>query len=694
MRDFLLEIGVEELPPREASLLAAQLKATAEALLKEERLDYEVVAVYYTPRRLVLYIKGLDEEQEGAIEEVRGPSRHAGFDEEGKPTRAAQGFARSHGAAVEDLIIKSTPQGEYLFLERAISGQSTAEILPELVPRLIERLSPTETMRWDDSGLRFIRPIRWLLCLFGEEAITFDFGRLRAGNVSRGHRLLGKPQLHIENIQGYFQSLQQNGIILDQVERRARIEEALQAISGEIKAHPVLTETLLGEISDNLEHPTPVLGRFPERFLTLPREVLETTLVEHQKFVPFAVGKKASPHFVGFRDGPEDQDGTVRRGYERVVVARLEDSVFFFEEDRKQPLADRVAELRSVVFQDQLGTIWDKVERMRKCGAKLAARLGYDAEREAIDRTIYLCKADLLTQMVREFPDLEGIMGGIYARLDGEPEPVWQGIYEHYLPKAADDPVPESVTGIVTALADKLDTVMGSLFLGEEPTGSRDPYGLRRKANGVVRILLERELDLDILELIRHLKELYAFLPARAPIQRVEDFLLERLARELRDNYGIPYDVVEAVTATREGSFLSALRKAQVLETLRDDERFQSLVTAFTRVANITRGHHARIYDPQRFQEEAERELWRTALKAEGHIRRELEQGDYEGVIAGLISLRDPIDGYFDEVLVMAHDKLIRENRLAFLTFIRQLFFTIGDLSKIVVEGGSDDGDR
>jgi len=688
VKDLLLEIGVEELPPREAPLLAGQLEAAAEEAFREERLAFQAITTYYTPHRLVLLVKGLAEEQAEEVRRVRGPARRVAFDEEGRPTQAALGFAKSQGVSVEELIVRESGGGEYLFVEKIVPGRPTEQLLPQLLPKLISRLTPSETMRWDDSGVKFIRPIRWLLCLYGDQIIEFTYGRVRSGSVTKGHRFLGRREIEVVSIPEYFDKLRGNGVMLDPLERRAHVKGALEGISKKIKARPVLNEALLSEIADNLEHPTPILGEFPEEFLKLPREVLETTLVEHQKFVPFAVGGAASPYFVGFRDGGED-DGTVRKGYERVVIARLTDSKFFFDTDRATPLAELARRLKGVIYQEKLGSIWDKVERMRKIAAKVAERLKL-SEASEIDRTIFLCKADLLTAMVGEFPDLEGIIGGIYAELEGEPQLVSRGIYEHYLPKGADDPVPESITGVVASLADKLDTVVGSLLLGEEPTGSRDPFALRRKANGVIRIAIERELDIDFFKLIRDIEGLYAFIPDRKPLKRVEDFFTERLYHELRGDYGIAYDVAEATCATRDGNFYRALRRARSLEAIRKEERFQQLVIAFSRVANITRGQKAHSFDPQRFQEEAERELWRAFLKAEGQIKRLLPQGDYEGIIEKLLTLKGPIDRYFDEVLVMAPDALLRQNRLGFLSKIVELFLTVGDLSKLVVEGEAD----
>lgn len=686
IRDLVLEIGVEEIPPQQLGELAEQLRVATQEGLREEHLPYQGLSLYYTPRRLTIFISGLDEQQSDAVEEIKGPPKVVAFDTQGRPTPAALGFCRSHDAKPEDLIVKALPEGEYCFLQARLAGRPTGEVLLTLLPKVIAKMTPRETMRWDDSGLRFIRPIRWLLCLYGDEAIDFSYGRLRAGRATRGHRTLGAAAIQVQDATDYFKKLKANGVILDQAERRAGIESALKMVSQEIKAHPVATDALLNEIANNLEHPTAVLGRYPDEFLSLPSEILATTLVEHQKFVPFAVGTKASPVFVGFRDGSADEAGTVRAGYERVVRARLTDSQFFFNLDRQTKMVERTRTLRSVVYQEKLGSMWDKVSRIRALAQLVAQRGGFGG-RDTIDRAAFLCKADLLTAMVGEFPMLQGIVGGIYAQLEGEPAAVAQGIREHYQPRAQGDALPQSEPGMVVSLADKLDTLMGALLMGEEPTGSRDPFGLRRAANAVINIALGRTLDLDLFELIREAENLYHFIPDRRPLTVIVDFLNERLHQVLLQQYGIAYDLTDAVVAARDGNFARALQKARSLETIRSEERFRSLVMAFARVCHITRGQSANGFVPRLFALEAERDLWRAYLKAEGQVKRLLSARDYSGVVAQLIELSEPIDRYFDEVLVMESDRELRQNRLGFLQAIVTLFLTIGDLSKIVVEG-------
>lgn len=691
-KDLLLEIGVEEIPPKELSGIAQQLKEATEAEFAEHLIDYRSIEMYFSPRRLVLLAKSVEERQRDKVKEIKGPTKRVGFDANGKPTQAALGFCHSHGASVEDLIVKKTEQGEYLFLQKTVPGEATEKLLPQLLPKIFKKINPSVSMVWDDSGLRFIRPIRWLLCLFGSEVISFELGKLKSGKATRAHRALGNPLIEITDSEDYFSKLKAHKVVIDQAERRAMIEAALKEIGWKLRAHHAADEDLLEEIAHSLEYPVPVLGKFSDEFLALPEEILATTMKEHLKFVPFAQTEEAQPtvpYFVGFSDGVEDKEGKIRGWYECILKGRLADSRFFFEADRKKRLVDYTRELRSVIYQEKLGTIWDKVERIRQWAKAIAEFAGsLRAHAKEIDRAAFLCKADLVTKLVEEFPSLEGIIGGIYAALDDESELVSKGIREHYMPKGADDPVPESETGIAISIADKLDTVVGALLIGEEPTGSRDPFGLRRKANGIIKIALEHKLAIDFFKLIRELEpELYGFLEKRKPVSAIEDFFLERLYQELRQDHQIDYDILEALVAIRDGNFLRVLRKARALEKIRGEQAFKDLVIAFSRARNISREHEAAGFEPRLFEADAEKELWRAYLKAQGQIEKLLPQEDYEGIIERLIALKAPIDKYFDDVLVMCPDRKLRQNRLGFLTQIVKLFFTMGDLSKIVVEG-------
>ncbi len=583
-KDLLFEIGVEEIPPKELSEIVEQFKEAAKAEFAEQLIDYRAIETYFSPRRLVFLVKGVEEQQRDTVREIKGPTKRVGFDANGKPTQAALGFCRNHGASVDDLIVKKTDQGEYLFLRKIGKGETTEKLLPQLLPKIFERISPSVSMAWDDSGLRFIRPIRWLLCLFGSEAIHFELGRLKSGGATRGHRVMRNKSIEVTSPEDYFSKLKAHRVIIDQAERRSIIEAALKEMEWKLRARHAADEDLLKEIANSSEYPVPVLGRFSDEFLDLPKEVLITTIKEQLKFVPFTRVEGPQPmvpYFVGFSDGVEDKENRIRGWYERILRARLVDSRFFFETDRQKRLVDYTRELRSVIYQEKLGTIWDKVERIRQWAKAIAERTGFKHLKE-IDRAAFLCKADLVTKLVEEFPSLEGIVGGIYAALDGEPQLISLGIREHYLPKGADDPMPESETGITISIADKLDTVVGSLLIGEEPTGSRDPVGLRRKADAIIKIALERKLNIDFFALIRELEaELYSFLERRKPISVIEDFFLECLYQELRRDYQIDYDIIDALIATRDGNFLRVLRKARALEKIRAGiQRFSDCVLA------------------------------------------------------------------------------------------------------------------
>lgn len=686
-KDLLFEIGVEEIPPKQSPILALQLADLAASALDKERLQYTEINHFHTPRRLVLHVIELDESQEEITEEVRGPAKKTAFDEDGNPTKAALGFCKGHGVDIADTYTQEIDGGEYVFAKKTIPGRETIEILAEILPNMVEALAPAETMRWDDSGFKFIRPIRWFCALFDETPVKFSLGQLNSGNSSRGHRFLGEKSFDVSSAPKYFASLQEHGVVLQASDRTILINEALQRIAIEVGAEPSFPTSLLLEITNNLEHPAPVLGEVPESYLALPREILETTIIEHQKFVPFVIGDKPSKYFVGFRDGSDGSDALVKQGYERVVKARLADSEFFFESDQKTPLSDRVESLKRVVFQEKLGTIWDKMERMRLIGSKVGKVLNF-SHLDEIDRTILLCKSDLLTLMVGEFAELQGIVGGIYANLEGEPELVSKGIYEHYLPESPDDPTPQSETGIVASLADKFDSVAGSLLMGEVVTGSRDPFGIRRKANGIIRIALEHKLDIDFFELLDELAELYEFPDEDIRLSVVKEFFLGRLQADLRDSRNVAYDIVDAVVASQSGNFYRIHLRALALDQIRTEDRFQSLVTAFSRAQSITKKQqNSGDFDANLFTNEIEHSLSRACLLAQEQIEKLSVDGKFEEIIEQLISLREPIDQYFEEVHVMDEDEKVRANRLAFLTKLVELFHGLGDLEKIVVEG-------
>ncbi len=684
MPDLLFEIGTEELPALEIPRLGKALQEEATREFAARRISCSRIDLYYTPRRIALIVRDLAERQEDRVEEVKGPPAAVAFDASGNPTQAAIGFAKTQGASVDELETREVGGKSYLYLRRSLPGRETVEILPEILPDLVRRLRPSKSMRWDDSGLTFIRPIRWLVCLYGDAVIPVRLGHLTAGQETRGHRFIAPQQVTIARAEDYEETLSGVFVTVDQKKREDAVMTALKEAAAARGGNYLLDPVLLTRIVNGAEHPVPVIGSVPEEFLDLPVEVVQATLHEEGKFVPFVLSDGTSPYFMGFRDGLPDEKGIVRAGFERVVRARLRDSRFFFEKDRTRPLADRVRELKSVIYDVRLGSLWEKVERIRTIAGMIAGALS--APPAEVDRAAFLCKADLVTELVRAFPELEGTAGAIYAKLDGEPDPVARAIGEHYLPRASDDPLPATPVGAAVSLADKLDTIVGALLVGEAPKGSRDPYGLKRQANAVVRLAVEKMVDLDFIALIDEIKESYATVEKKADFSEVTSFLADRASQVLRQRYGIPPDVIAAVAAAGVGNFYRTLLRAQALSARKAREDFVALRLGFSRARNITKSVERSDFDPGLFTEDAERELWREYLKAEGEIVRDLEAGDYARALNRLLMLKGPIDRYFDEVLVMDEDEAVRNNRLAFLKALSDLFLRIGDLSLIAVE--------
>ncbi|MGY4706729.1 glycine--tRNA ligase subunit beta [Candidatus Bipolaricaulota sp. J31] len=685
MPEFLLEVGTEELPALDAPRLAEALGRFLSEALAAERLGFEALEIFWTPRRLTVLVRGLAERQADLVEEVRGPAVAVGLDADGRPTQAALGFLRKYGASPEDLLRKKVGDKEYLFLEVRTSGKPAREVLMELIPRAIRSLPCRKMMRWDSSGIAFLRPIRWLVCLLDGEVLPVKLGNLEAGRVTRGHRFFGPKEVPLDSPGAYVETLRAARVVVDPKEREEMIREAAARVEEEHGVRALWTEGLLGTIAGSLEWPAPVEGEFPAEFLDLPAPVIAAVLHEEGKFVPFARDGAPASVFLGFRDGKEDEKGYVRQGYERVVKARLRDARFFFENDLKRPLAERVLDLRGVVYEARLGTVWDKVQRIREICRRLVGPLGLEEEGgKLLDRAAFLCKADLTTEMVKEFPELEGVMGGIYARISGEPEEVAAAIEEHLLPRTRADELPSTRLGTALSLADKLDTVMGAILIGEVPTGSRDPYGIRRAANALISLILRKKLVLDLFDLVNAARDLYPQLPGGKGPEDVKAFLLERLRHILRDDYDIPHDVAEAVLAVPRGDFFGLLERAQALASMRGEAALAAVAQLFERLRNITGDHADTSFDPELFQQEEERELWRAYLKAEGHLRRALEERDYVGALRALLPLGEPIHRYFERVFVMVDDEKTRMNRLSFLRALLSLFLEIGDLSKLV----------
>ncbi|MDK2855802.1 MAG: glycyl-tRNA synthetase beta chain [Bacillota bacterium] len=689
-RDLVFEIGCEEIPARLMPDTIQALRALAEEKLRAARLGFREIATYGTPRRLVLFVQGLGEETQPREYEVKGPPAQVAYTPDGRPTRAAEGFARSQGVPLAALTIRQVEGGSYVFATKREEGRPAGAVLAEILPDLVRSLSFPRPMRWGSGELRFVRPIRWLLALFGTEVVDFSLDGLRSDRLTYGHRFLAPGPFHIADPGDYFAQLEKAYVVLDPEERRARIRAQGEQLAKEVGGRALFPEDLLTEVTFLVEYPTALLGSFSPEYLELPSEVVVTPMKDHQRYFPVVDPEgDLLPYFIAVRNGTAEHLDVVRAGNEKVLRARLADARFFFEEDKRVSLADRVERLRHIVFQENLGTLYDKTERLEALAGYLVGAVGLDGAVGAfVVRAAHLAKADLTTNMVYEFPELQGIMGREYALLSGEHASVAQAIAEQYLPRFAGDELPVTIAGSLLALADKMDTIVGCFGVGLVPTGSQDPYGLRRLASGCIGIMLEGELDLSLAELVSTAAGLYERQkllprPAAEVAGEVREFLVGRLRIALEDR-GLRYDVVEAVLAAAPDNPGQAYRRAEAIQRLRQEPFFRRLLTAFTRVANLARQAGGEELRPDRFVEAAEKELYNYYQKAATLLPSLVHEERYREALECLAELAAPVDRFFEAVLVMAPDPDVRANRLALLKGIRDLGLSIADFSRLV----------
>jgi glycyl-tRNA synthetase beta chain len=686
-RDFLFEIGTEEIPARFMKPALEQLKSRAEELFAEARLDWKSLATYGTPRRLALYMGDLAEQQRDLTLEIKGPAKKAAFDSEGKPTRAALGFATSRGVKVEDLIVKDTGSGEYVFALVQEIGKPALEVLPEILPKLVMGLHFPKPMRWADQEIRFARPIHWLVSLYGREVVPLQLGSIVSGRLTYGHRFLHPAAISLKEPREYFPSLEKAWVIVQQEKRQQIILEQITGLASSVAGRVETDPDLLGEVTFLLEYPTSFLGDFAGSFLELPEEVIITPMQEHQRYFPVRDWEgRLLPKFIAVRNGTEEYLDQVREGNEKVLAARLADAHFFFQEDLKEPLADRVEKLKTVVFQEKLGTVYEKTERLQQLVMYIGKKLGWSPSIIGTAmRGAFLAKADLVTNMVNEFPELEGIMGGYYAQ-SSEGQEVAQGIREHYLPRFAGDALPSTLPGLAISIADKIDTIVGCFLAGLIPTGSQDPYALRRQSLGICHMILEKELPLSLKELVDRACHLFHCQGGEGtPLkEEVLQFFQQRLENILQEEKHFSYDVIAAVLGAGWDLPVETLRRAEAVQSFREEPAFGSLITAFTRAANLAQKATVTGIDPELFQEEVERELYGSLETAGRVAEKKLEAKDYRGVLQAIAALREPIDDFFDGVLVMAQDEKLKQNRLSLLKGIVDLTLRVADLSQLV----------
>ncbi|MFY9271709.1 MAG: glycine--tRNA ligase subunit beta [Thermacetogeniaceae bacterium] len=689
--DYLLEIGVEELPARLADQVIDQLQKSGEKLLQENRVGFAEISVYTTPRRMTFYVQGIAEVQEDLLEEVKGPPKKVAFDESGQPTKAAQGFARSQNVPLDSLIVRSTSAGEYVFAEKRIKGQPTAQVLSELIPQLISSLSFTRPMRWGSGDFRFIRPIRWLVSLLGDKIVDFEINGLHPGNYTYGLRNYSKEPLEVRNPEEYFHKLRDASVILNQEERKEKIWELVREEAARAGGMIQPDDELLNEVTHLLESPTPICGGFDPRLLKLPPEVVITPMKEHQRYFPvWDEEGKLMPLFIACANGPVNKE-IVRQGNEKVLRARLHDAEFFFHEDIKTALEDKVEKLKKVVHMEGLGTIYDKVQRLVALSGYLAGILGLtERQKEAAERAAYLSKADLVTDMVFEFPELQGIMGGYYARISKEDKEVCRAIRDHYMPRFSGDKVPASKPGAVLAIADKIDNLTGCFALGLEPTGSQDPYALRRQALGICHIIIKQEFDFSLEALIAKAYENLSGMELTYSFEQVRDKMMDFFKARLRFLFleeGYAYDTVEAALGPSFDNIMLVYKRLEALTAVRSKREFELLLTAYTRASHLARQAEGDEVDPTLLVEEGELELYNAWTRIKKDVVRFLDEGKYQEALLCGSELADPLDRFFNQVMVMVEDIPLRRNRLALLKDIADTLGQMGGLEKIVREG-------
>ncbi len=686
MQDFLLELGFEELPARFVPGALAALSQAIRKGLKDERLAHGDVREYGTPRRLAVLIRDLQLEQDDLVTEVKGPPKNIAYDNEGQLTRAGQGFLRSQGAEPADVIIKQFQGADYLYIKKEIQGQKTSAIIKPLLEDTIADLHFPKNMRWGDYDLRFARPLRWIMCLLGEEIIPLDLGMVQAGRVTFGHRQLSSGPITVTSPNQYLSALKNGYVLVDGEERERLIRGQVRRLAAQRKAVVVDGESLLQEVLNLVEYPTAFCGEFSSEYLKLPAEVLITTMQTHQRYFPLEDDEgKLLPSFIGVRNGADNHLETVIAGNEKVLAARLADAQFFYNEDCKAPLDANLAKLDAVVFQDGLGSMGDKVKRIGVLSDQLAIKLGYEDRRDSILRAAKLAKADLVSQMVGEFPELQGIMGEKYALLQGESAAVAAGIREHYQPRFAADALPLTEEGTVIRLADKIDTLVGYFAVGKIPTGSQDPFALRRQAQGVVQILLRGGHAISLQELFELAGSGYEAIGvawSAEAAHALQDFLLARL-RVLLLEQDYSYDLVDAVIASGDDRPYELRRRVQALSEFIVSGRYADLMTGFERVSNLAAKGKSQKLDKAVFQT-ADEEFFQALKVAAGLCRSKLDIGDYHSYLLELAALRTPIDQFFADVMIMDPDPQVRNNRLSLLQKALSLYTSYGDFNQIV----------
>ena len=685
MRDLLLEIGLEELPAQYVLRSEQQLAERVTTFLNDARVNFGTVDVYSTPRRLAVLVKDVEETQQDLTETLRGPAKKIAQDAEGNWSKAAAGFARGRGLSVEDLYFAEEKGVEYVFADRHEAGQATMSLLSGL-EHVVRGMTFPKNMKWGTSNLRYMRPIRWMIALFGTERIDFEIEGVKTGNVTRGHRFLSTGDVTIASPDAYVSTLEQAYVIASYEARKDRITAQIEALASEQGWTVPLDASLLEEVTNLVEWPTALFGEYDASYLELPEEVLITTMKEHQRYFPVYVGDTLKQYFVTVRNGNAEHLENVARGNEKVIRARLADAVFFYEEDKKTKLDDQLPRLDRIVFHEKLGTTGDKVRRVERLAETLAPL--FKADETKVARAAHIHKFDLVSQMVYEFTELQGIMGEKYALMQGEDREVAAAIREHYMPRFAGDASPTTATGATLALADKLDSIAAFFGIGMIPSGSQDPFALRRQAQGVVQILGDWDVDMTIDEILSQVVDsqleagLYDADKEQVKAQ-LKDFFMLRLKYRLQERQ-VRYDVIDAILTTG----LSVTRldaRAEAVQQFVSRDEAKPLIEQLTRVGNIAKkGEHGPI-DVSLFENDEERMLHDAAETTVHQLNDAVEAGDYERALTALRILEQPISAYFENTMVMSDVEAVRLNRLHEMKRLASAIERVADFNALVL---------
>jgi len=691
-KDLLFEIGAEEIPASYIASAMQQLQDNLKKLFSENKIEIKgELTLYSTPRRLALLIKGVSEMQEDVTLELVGPPKKAAFDAEGKPTKAAAGFAKTHGIEVGDLLVQSTPKGEYLCAKKLIKGREVKAVLPELMKTLVLSLNWPKSMRWHDE-IRFPRPIRSLLCLFGKETVEFTVSDVTSSDKTYGHRILSPESAAVSEPSKYASVLREKAVIAEFEERKNEIIKQVEKLAVKAGGMANISAVILEENVNTVEYPAAMLGKIDEKYLVLPKELLLQVIEKTQKYFSVWDAKKEKllPYFIAVKNGKDTAVDVIIDGNARVLKARFEDAEFFFKEDKITTLESKLPKLKTVSFQDKLGSMFDKTERLARLAneAKLLLKL---SNYEDIKSACKLSKIDLNTGMVREFTELQGVMGREYALADGVKKEIAFAISEHYLPRFPGDELPKTETGTVLSILDKIDTLAGCFSIGLIPTGSQDPYGLRRSALGVISIILHKNIEVHLEELLNLSLDTYSDkinIHKGKVLNEILEFVKGRMENLLLEK-GIRYDVVNAVLAYEYDNITLTFKKAKELDRLAKDADFNKTITTFSRVINIIskKGESKSLPEaanPHLFKEQAEKDLYQAIEKRKLDFLKMIENSDYISAFKVLKELMPFIDAFFEKVMVMDKDNAIKDNRITLLEHLNFMFRKIGDFSKIV----------